>query len=114
MSKQTPLTDTQLNMLEIYDALMFEFEPDLVSAMIPELDYIHQGESKQERKERLQRYAEAFEMFFAAFEDMAKGWESNSLNIKQEIVKEFAQEVGLKEEDLLTSIEKEIDDSTDK
>lgn len=99
-------------MLEIYDSLMNVFEPDLVSDMIPELEYIYKDETKEERQKRLDGYVESFQMFFDAFQDMVKGWEGHFMDIKKSIVKEYATEVGLKEEDLLTKIKQDIDDSS--
>lgn len=44
----------------IYDTIMGEIEPDLVSGMAEKLDEKYAGESEEDTKIRMERYAKAF------------------------------------------------------
>ncbi len=48
---------------DLYNILMGPIEPDLTTAMIPVLDELYFGETQEENAARMQRYAQAIEMF---------------------------------------------------
>lgn len=45
---------------EVYDKIMKEIEPDLVSSVMDTLDEKYAGETEEEKAKRMQRYAAAF------------------------------------------------------
>lgn len=53
-------TEGKLNPREVYDLLMAQIEPDLVTASIPGLKAKYKDEKPAERKARGKRYKEAF------------------------------------------------------
>jgi len=48
---------------EIYNAIMGEIEPELLSQNIPSLDEKYSGETEEERAKRLKRYQEAYKTY---------------------------------------------------
>lgn len=52
---------------QVYDALMGEIEPDLLTTSIPLLEEKHKGESDEERSMRYRRYEQAYEQYDQAF-----------------------------------------------
>lgn len=54
--------------VDIYDALMGEIEPELLSVNLPVLDRVYAKESKADRAKRMQRYKKAFEQYDLAFQ----------------------------------------------
>ena len=63
-------TSAQVSGTQIYDTIMAQIEPDLVSTMATELNRKYANETTQERSDRMQRYKRAFELYdkcFSAF-----------------------------------------------
>ncbi len=55
---------------QIYDVIMSQIEPDLVSSMAAELSNKYISETKQQHDDRMERYKRAFELYdkcFSAF-----------------------------------------------
>lgn len=77
---------------EVYDGLMAQIEPELLSANIPHLDEAYPSETEEEKKARYDRYSAAF----VKYDEMYAEWEKN-LN---EIVTDYRK-------DALTSAETE-------
>ncbi len=58
---------------DLYDALMFGIEPDLVTVRLPLLEQKYRGESPEEHAARMERYQRAYEEYDRkALEWMAK------------------------------------------
>lgn len=55
-------------MEDLYNLLMRGIEPDLCTDTLPLLDTMYVGESKKQRKERMQSYSEAFKKFLDRYE----------------------------------------------
>ena len=68
----TPTQD--LSMEQIYDLLMAEIEPELLTCMLPYLDKLYPKEAKQEHELRMHRYAKAMQIFGQRFEALMKVW----------------------------------------
>lgn len=54
---------------QLYDMLMRNIEPDLLSYNIPKLDEYYASESEEEHEERMKRYEQAYEEFEYVFQD---------------------------------------------
>src|SRR3989338_3782439 len=54
-------------MEDLYNLLMRGVEPDLCTGTLPLLELMYAGESKEERAERMQWYAEAFSRFLERY-----------------------------------------------
>ena len=59
--------------LAMYDQIMGQIEPDLLTHQIPLLEEKYKNEKPDERKRRLEAYAKAFKIFDEAFKEMAGG-----------------------------------------
>lgn len=96
----------------LYDSFMFKVEPDLVSAMVPELEGIYAGESEEDRRKRMARYADAFAMFMAFIEDATVNAEKSFLGIKKEAFAAYAKQTSDADANVITSLEKDMNDNT--
>jgi hypothetical protein len=59
--------------LAMYDQIMGQIEPDLLTYQIPLLEKKYKNEKPEERAKRLEAYAKAFKIFDEAFKEMAGG-----------------------------------------
>lgn len=59
--------------LAMYDQIMGQIEPDLLTHQIPLLEERYKSETPEERKKRMAAYAKAFKIFDEAFKEMAGG-----------------------------------------
>ncbi len=57
--------------LAMYDQIMGEIEPDLLTTQIPLLDEKYKNETPEQKKNRMAAYAQAFKIFDEAFKGMA-------------------------------------------
>ncbi|MBM3228123.1 hypothetical protein FJZ27_04695 [Candidatus Peribacteria bacterium] len=53
---------------DLYNILMRGIEPDLCTDTLPLLDVMYEGETSDQRKERMQWYSEAFRQFLERYE----------------------------------------------
>lgn len=97
-------------MRRLYDAFMFQVEPDLLSDSVPYLEEIYLDETKAEHVARMHRYAEAFEMFAAFLSDAGQNAEQYFLGIKKAAMSEYAKNVGVSDKNTIDSLEKTIND----
>ena len=67
MTTATASASALINGTELYDAIMAEIEPELVSDELLLLEERYANESLQQKHERLQRYQEAFDLYEACF-----------------------------------------------
>ena len=99
-----------LTLEEIYNALMYDIEPELMTDMIPELDEIYANETEEEREERAERYARAFEMFSDEFENILALWKTELLTFKKQALASFKTQSTAEDAEHLLNIEHSIDD----
>jgi hypothetical protein len=53
---------------EIYDSIMRQIEPELISSALPTLNMKHQYETAEEKRARGERYRKSFIKYYEAFE----------------------------------------------
>ena len=100
-----------LTLEDLYNLLMYDIEPDLMSERIPHLDAIYAGESAEERKARGERYAAAFEEFTLRFSVLMEAWKSALLTFKDAALKQFKQEAAVEDAAKLSEIEQSFDNA---
>jgi len=105
---KTQSTEKQWTMQEIYDLLMFEIEPELMSDMITLLPEIYKGETSEQHEERMERYREAFEVFYRRFDMLLALWKNELGVFKKEIMREFEAKVLRKEGKDISQIQQDI------
>lgn len=71
-------------MIDLYDMLMAEIEPDLMSDMIDHLPEMYANETEEEAQARAARYAKAFVTFEERFETVTSFWKKGLGKLKQE------------------------------
>ncbi len=92
-------------MQSIYDALMFEIEPELTSAMLPELDLLYKDETPQERKARAARYAQALRECAGRFSLLLGTWKDTLVGFKDGVIQSLKARVGAEEESAVKALE---------
>lgn len=95
-------------MRRLYDAFMFQVEPDLLSYSVPHLEEIYLDETEEEHDVRMSRYADAFEMFVAFLSDAGQNAEQYFLGIKKSAMSEYAKNVGVSDKHTIDSLEQAI------
>lgn len=50
---------------ELYNTLMWEIEPELTTELMPDLDFLYENESPEDREARMEWYEAAYEMLAA-------------------------------------------------
>jgi hypothetical protein len=73
---------------ELYDLLMAQIEPELVTAEISYLDFYYFGEMEDDRNKRMERYAKAFVLLEERMGVLFKQWEKNIGDYKRKVVAE--------------------------
>ena len=95
-------------MQEIYDLLMFDINPELMSDMITLLPEIYKGESKEQHAERMEHYQESFEIFYQRFDMLLSLWK-NELNVfKKEAFREFEAKALSGEDEDISQLQQDI------
>ena len=85
---------------QLYDMIMREIEPDLLSYNIPKLDEYYKDETEEQHKERMKRYDVAYKQFEEKLQefmnnvqDEVRGTKRDSLLAKEQEDKEHDMEV---------------------
>jgi len=58
-----PKTLSDLSQEQLYNLLMAEIEPELLTMVVPHLDEIYKDENPEQKARRAKRYAKAFALF---------------------------------------------------
>lgn len=112
MTKKHTKTSSQTSGIEfrdIYDILMYQIEPDLVTSVIPYLPQILENESEDGKAKRIARYKKALETFFEHYESLMKRWKKNVQEMKKTIVENLEKESSEKTSEELLRIEEDIE-----
>jgi hypothetical protein len=93
MPKKTPIQSRagEWTMRDIYDMLMFDIEPELMTDMLTTLEDIYKGETRSQRKKRMQRYAEAFHEFGERFALLMELWKGEIHVFKENALKSIKE-----------------------
>ncbi|MDD3896323.1 MAG: hypothetical protein PHU04_00540 [Candidatus Peribacteraceae bacterium] len=75
ISNITLVTDGngKLDPVQVYDALMAQIDPELVTSEIPTLQEKYKGESSEQRKERGERYKKAYGQYESMLAQLTEG-----------------------------------------
>ena len=99
--------------LWIYNVIMEQIEPDLLSDRIPTLPEKYKNESVQEKKTRMHAYAQAFKIFEEVFKEMTDGVYAEIEQLKKEAQQHRATEEQSEKRQQLLSIEEHFDSSSE-
>lgn len=81
--------EPQFNVRELYNVMMYEIEPDLITDIIPHLDEIYKGETEKQTQQRRERYVKAFEVFFRRFRELTDTWEQEMVSLQEDLQQQF-------------------------
>jgi hypothetical protein len=80
---QKPLMPRVLSAEEIYDMLMAEIEPDLVSGVIEHLAEKYPNETPEEKAARAARYTQAFAEYDVRLQQYREEWDAKLARFKR-------------------------------
>lgn len=89
----------------LYDAIMAEIEPELMSQLLPELDRIYAQETPEERAARMERYRKAFELCEERVQAVVGEWQAELEQFKRQAIAERKQESVTEDQSALRNIE---------
>ena len=113
MTKQTSTHKAQpyFSAQWVYDELMSRIEPDLVSNHISLLEKKYAGETKEQRKDRMEHYVVAFFIFEECMKDLQIAMEEDVRAWKKQMAHVSKGETVKNEHASMRSIEQQIDSS---
>lgn len=107
--EQKGKNSNNLSLENIYDMIMYEVEPELITCNIAELDLIYQNETEEEKLERGKRYEEAFEQLFIRLENLMGVWKLELDEYKDKVMQKFTEKSKKEDAEALSDIETSID-----
>ncbi len=93
---------------EIYDAIMAEIEPELVSANVPLLTKKYEGESPEEKKARGERYGRAYQEYEKRYKKFVEEQGSALIRFKSTALKSVEGHDRKFEENHLSNLEQQM------
>lgn len=109
--KPTKKQQTSTNAEEafsLYDALMWEIEPELTAGVIPHLDAFYSGETNEERHERAARYERAFKEFEKRWGELVAAWKEEMQGYRKEALQSLRTKSAREDAAALEEIERSI------
>jgi len=85
MQTQTPIADVH-DIIELYDALMWEIEPELTTELLPDIEFMYENETPEEHKLRAEWYAIAFEQLNDRMTKFSADAKNHLTGIKNHII----------------------------
>lgn len=70
---------------DLYNTLMWEIEPELTTELMPDLDYLYEKETPEEREARLEWYEAAYDMLLGRMSVFTSDCAGHLSAIKQKI-----------------------------
>jgi hypothetical protein len=100
---------SKADIVALYDALMEQIEPDLVSTEIDYLDTYYSGETEEESAARAERYAKAFILFEERMGQLFVLWEKELAAIKEKVLTQAKSQSAKQEHEEIEGISSAID-----
>ncbi len=94
---------------DFYDVFMAAVEPDLMTKNIGQIDEKYPNESEQSRKERAERYAQAYSLFLIAFTHAVEQWQADLDFYAKSAIAQTKQKTEAKEQRKLSRLERFLD-----
>lgn len=103
------VVDNQELAQQLYDMLMRDIEPDLLSYNIPKLEEYYAGETAEENQARKERYQKAYAEFDRVFQAFMNEVQEDVRNTKRASLEKKEQSAREAETDDLESLEDSLD-----
>lgn len=97
----------------IYDALMEQIEPDLMTTNVRTLDERYAGESPDDKAARYERYQLALMVMDECLEDLMMDMHFDVLELKHALTQMAKQENREEERDAIADVERQLDSTSD-
>ena len=94
----------------VYDEIMRNIEPDLITTRIVHLDEMYANETEEEGKKRMQSYEKAFEIFDAVAAQFEKDFHSGVLKLRKDAHAKAIQDERKERDQNAKNIESTFDD----
>lgn len=94
---------------ELYDLIMYDIEPELLSSVLPGLEELYKDETKEQHDERMARYRMAFALFYERFDMLLSIWKEELEVFRKEAFRRFEEKVHVEEQGGASS---RLDDSS--
>ena len=94
-NNKAPLSDWSVE--ELYDLLMYDIEPELISSMLPHLDQLYEGEMPDQHEVRMEHYRQSFLLFYERFDMLLTLWKDELEAFRKEVFRQFEEKVGTEE-----------------
>jgi hypothetical protein len=102
---------THLMVELLYDGLMKQIEPELVTDRIEYLDFQYAGETPDERKKRMERYAKAMVTFEDRLATLMGAWEREVKTFRDGLLANIQRKTDADDVGTLTSLDEQIGNS---
>ncbi|MFA6038911.1 MAG: hypothetical protein WCV62_05265 [Candidatus Peribacteraceae bacterium] len=93
---------------DVYDALMGQIEPDLLTAAIPGLEEKYRGVSEAQRKERFARYSRAYKLYDEAFRAWSAELQATVTSIHRQSLQTAEMKAQGEDDDAISKLESQI------
>ena len=97
---------------EVYDSIMANIEPELLSTRIANLDEAYPNETADAKKKRYERYAAAFVQYDQEYAKWEQGLNDAVSEYRKSTMKFAEEESHTHDVSVMSSIEKNLDDPT--
>ncbi len=111
MPTPTPIIEDLLTVptgTQVYDALMFDIEPELITENLAHLDEPYTQETPEGRVRRYDHYRESFEMYDIAFNEWISALSSSVQTYKRQALKSEEQESNTEDMYSMNALEEEF------
>lgn len=107
MPTHPPLADLH-DITELYDALMWEIEPELTTELLSDLEFLYEDEAPEDRKLRAEWYAIAFEQLQERMHTFSADAKNHLSGIKHQILMLAQKDSAQSDADDLGTIERSL------
>ena len=109
-SDDTTGAPNNLTAEQLYNRLMLDIEPELTTDVLPDLAVWYADETENERRERMERYAKAFEIFGECLLAFGKFWREQLEDFKKNTFETSEKSVASEEAKQIGDIEQSFSD----
>ena len=105
------VTKDQWSIEDLYNAIMQELEPELITSNMLGLKEYYKYELPEDRRHREEYYKEVLEECFAMMQEILGSWERNLQDIKDGVLSQFKEQEAQKDDIRMHELESLIEDN---
>jgi hypothetical protein len=111
MNTQTTTTANPQDMEDVYNALMWNIEPELTTEFMDDLEFLYANETDEERELRGAWYAIAFDTFYTQYDEFVSKCTNHLEGVKKKVMKIKESDASERDTSNISSIEDSIEHS---